>query len=85
MYLLPAAARPDRDPQTPEPRGHWGFLDRIVMHAALKATRGMAFNADFLTGFLVRQMCQARELTVLLESKEMDEAVAPAVSGGANG
>lgn len=81
--LLPAAAGIRRTPETAGPRGRWGVLDRIVMDSAVRATRGIAFNADFLTGFLVRQMYQARELTVWLEWKEADPSAGyPAVGGG---
>ena len=82
--LLPTASKAHQDPETLGPRGRWGELDGIVMHAALRATRGISFNVDFLTGFLVRQMCQAKELTVLLESKEADLPVLSLVQGGTN-
>ena len=83
--LLPTASGAHQAPETLGPRGRWGLLDRIVMHAALKATRGISFNADFLTGFLLRQMWQARELTVLLESKEADLRVPASAPGETNG
>ena len=54
------------------------------MHAALSATRGIAFHIDFLTGILLRQMYQARELTILLESKDAGLAFAPPARGGSH-
>jgi hypothetical protein len=83
--LLPGASRPRARSQSFGPRGPWGFLDEVVMHAALQATRGIAFNADFLTAIVVRQMCQAKELTVVLESIEAGLAVPPVPVRGTTG
>jgi len=42
----------------------------VVLRRALQAGRGIVFSPDFLTSFLVLQIYQALELTLLLESKE---------------
>ncbi|MBN1673386.1 MAG: V-type ATPase subunit [Kiritimatiellae bacterium] len=47
-------------------------LQHVVLRHAARAGRGITFDADFLTGFLVLQTVQARELTVWLESKDAD-------------
>jgi len=81
--LVPSASTDDGvEPWMSGPRGIWGFLDGLVMRAALKRTRGIAFGPGFLTAILVRQMCQARQLTVLLESKHVDLAVPLSAAGG---
>ncbi|MBN1557743.1 MAG: V-type ATPase subunit [Lentisphaerae bacterium] len=70
--VLPGA--PERV-DTAGSRSAWALLDRLVLQAAEKATRGIFFNMDFLTGILLREMYQARELTVLLEAKATGEPV----------
>jgi len=72
--LLPAEAIPPQLDSRPA-RGKWGVLGRTVMHATLGAAHGITFDINFLTGFLLRQMYQARELTALLESKDADVSV----------
>jgi vacuolar-type H+-ATPase subunit C/Vma6 len=52
------------------PTGALSVLRVVVLRRALKAGRGIVFSADFLTSFLVLQIYQALELTLLLESKE---------------
>lgn len=84
--LLPGVSALDATPEAGlGPRGRWGLLDDIVWRAALKSTRGISFTAEFLTGILVRQFCQARELTVLLESKEADLDVSAVGPGEGRG
>jgi hypothetical protein len=45
-------------------------LRAVVLRRVIKAGRGITFSADFLTSFLVLQIYQALELTLVLESKE---------------
>jgi len=56
-----------------EPTGSLAALSLLrvmVLRQAIKANRGITFNADFLTSLLVLQRFQALELTLLLESKD---------------
>lgn len=80
--LLPTAGGTERVPEQSDTRSLRGILDRAVVQAATKATRGIAFDVDFLTGFLLRRLYQAREVTVLLESKETGLDVESSGQGG---
>jgi len=61
--------------------GALSLLRVVVLRRALKAGRGIVFSADFLTSFLVLQIYQALELTLLLESKETGIADIPSAYG----
>ena len=53
----------------------------VVLRRVLQAGRGISFSPDFLTSFLVLQIYQALELTLLLESKETGIADIPSAYG----
>jgi hypothetical protein len=68
--LLPKALMAKAGSPGSGPAGALSLLRVVVLRRALKAGRGIVFSADFLTSFLVLQIYQALELTLLLESKE---------------
>ncbi len=63
------------------PSAALSLLRVVVLRRALKAGRGIVFSADFLTSFLVLQIYQALELTLVLESKETGITDVPSAYG----
>ncbi len=63
------------------PSNALSVLRVVVLRRALQAGRGIVFSADFLTSFLVLQIYQALELTLLLESQETGIADVPSAYG----
>jgi hypothetical protein len=74
--LMAKAGKPGSGPSSA-----LSVLRVVVLRRALQAGRGIAFSADFLTSFLVLQIYQALELTLLLESKETGITGVPSAYG----
>lgn len=82
QLLLPWIKEDDVKCRDLAPPGCWNMLNMITMEAALKATRGIVFNADFLCAFLIRQIYQARHLTMLLQAREAGIPIPDSGYGG---
>ncbi|MBT7701410.1 MAG: hypothetical protein HN700_14035, partial [Verrucomicrobia bacterium] len=69
-HLLPTSLLAKVPPGRGSARDALARLRVLVLRRVIKAGRGITFSADFLTSFLILQIYQALELTLVLESKE---------------